>query len=370
MSDVKVPFVDLKAQYQSIQDEIDQTMLNALDQAQFVGGDLVVSFERTFADYLGASYCITCGNGTDALEMVMTALEIGPGDEVIVPANSWISTAEAVTHVGAVPVFVDTLLEEYNLNPDLLDQAITSKTKCIIPVHFAGLPARMDEILSIADKHGLFVVEDCAQAHGSMIHERKVGILGIAGTYSFYPSKNLGAYGDGGCIVTENAQLAEKLRRIGNHGQILKHDHAFVGRNSRLDSLQAAILKVKLPYLDRWNHQRQQVAEWYQQYLNPIVAQPMIPEGFNHIFHLYVIRVARRDELRDILANKGIVTGIHYPNPIPFTEAYRYLGCKPDNFTVSTTLSNEILSLPMYPELSERHVRYVSNTINEFVTKT
>lgn len=369
MIQVKVPFVDLKAQYQSIQDEIDQTLLNALGQAQFVGGDLVVSFERKFADYMGAAYCITCGNGTDALEIVLKALEIGPEDEVIVPANSWISTAAAVTHVGAVPVFVDVLPNEYNLNPDLLDQAITSKTKCIIPVHFAGLPARMNAVLSIADKHGLFVVEDCAQAHGTRIDERKVGNVGIAGTYSFYPSKNLGAYGDGGCIVTENEQLAEKLRRVGNHGQIQKHDHAFVGRNSRLDSLQAAILEVKLPYLDRWNHQRQLVAQWYQQYLNPIVGQPTIPEGFNHIFHLYMIRVARRDELRDILANKGIMTGIHYPNPIPFTEAYRYLGCKPENFPVSITLSNEILSLPMYPELSEQQVRYVANTINEFVTK-
>ncbi len=369
MSEVKVPFVDLKAQYQSIKVEIDRVMLSALEGAQFVGGELVSSFEQKFGKYLDVPHCITCGNGTDALEMVLNALEIGSGDEVIVPANSWISTAEAVTHVGAEPVFVDVLTDEYSMDPGLLEKAISTKTKCLIPVHLTGLPARMPEILTIAETYGLWVVEDGAQAHGATINGRKVGTFGIAGTFSFYPSKNLGAYGDGGCIVTHDDQLAEKLRRIGNHGQLHKHDHFFAGRNSRLDSLQAALLEVKLQYLDQWNQQRNEVANWYNQYLSPEILRPIVPDGYVHPFHLYMIRIPERDLLRESLSKKGILTGIHYPKPIPFTQAYQYLGHQTGDFPVAVALSKEILSLPMYPELTENQVRYVSKVVNEHLNQ-
>lgn len=371
MSKVMVPFVDLKAQYRLIKEEIDRTVLQVMEQAQFVGGDRVSSFEQKFADYLQVPYCIGCGNGTDALEVALKSLDIGAGDEVIVPANSWISTAEAVTHVGAIPVFIDVLPEEYNLNPELLKQAITTKTKAIVPVHFTGLPARMDEILTIANDHGLMVVEDCAQAHGAMIGTQKVGTFGIAATFSFYPSKNLGAYGDAGGIVTHDVQLADKIRRISNHGQLIeRHQHAFPGRNSHLDTLQAAILEVKLQYLDRWNQQRNKIAFWYDRYLNHRLLRPVIPDGLSHVFHLYVVRVIqKRDELRAHLFDKGILTGIHYPKPIPFTEAYRGLNAGAKDFPVSHYLSNEILSLPMYPELAEEQVRFISETINEFLNQ-
>lgn len=369
MSEVKVPFVDVKVQYLSIREEIDHAVRHTLEEGQFVAGDQVAKFEEQFAQYLGVRHCITCGNGTDALEMSLTAMEIGPGDEVIVPANSWVSTAEAVSHVGARPVFADVLPDQYTIDPKSVVKTITTKTRCIVPVHLTGLSANMPELMQLAEKHDLLVLEDCAQAHGASIHGQKVGTFGKAGTFSFYPSKNLGAFGDGGCIATNDDHLAERLRRLGNHGQLDKHDHAFIGRNSRLDSLQAAVLSVKLTNLDQWNQQRKQVAMWYDACLHRDIKRPVVPEGHQHAFHLYMIRVSERDQLRDKLAAAGVMTGIHYPVAIPLTEAYRYLGHQPDDFPITVALSQEIISLPMYPEITEAQVHYVAAVINEFISE-
>ena len=330
---MKIPFVDLKGQYDSLKEEINEAVFGTLSESWFVGGAHVDEFERQFADYLSINHCVSCGNGTDALEITLKALDLGPGDEVIVPANSWISTAEAVTSVGATPVFVDVLVDELNIDPERLPNAITRKTKCIIVVHLTGRPAKMEPIMSIARDQSIMVVEDCAQAHGAAIDDKKVGTFGIVGTFSFYPTKNLGAYGDGGCMVTNDPQLAEKLRRISNHGQLGRHDHELPGRNSRLDSLQAAILKVKLPHLDKWNAKRNEIARWYDDLLLETIRRPSDLPGYLQVFHLYVIQTERRDQLAEFLKEKGIITQIHYPNAIPFTQAYRASGVHERSFT-------------------------------------
>lgn len=364
---MKIPFVDLKDQYDSLKEEIDEAVFGTLSESWFVGGAHVDEFERLFADYLGVHHCIGCGNGTDALEITLKALDLGPGDEVIVPANSWISTAEAVTAVGATPVFVDVLEEELNIDPECLPKAISERTKCILVVHLTGRPARMEPIMSIARDQGILVVEDCAQAHGAAINDKKVGTFGIVGTFSFYPTKNLGAYGDGGCMVTNDPQLAEKLRRISNHGQLSRHDHQFPGRNSRLDSLQAAVLKVKLPYLETWNAKRNEIARWYDDLLLETIRRPSDLPGYLQVFHLYFIQTERRDQLEEFLKEKGIITQIHYPNAIPFTQAYRHLGYTKDQLPKAYSLSQQILSLPMYPELTREQVETVSDSVNTFL---
>lgn len=362
---MNVPFVDLKGQYAALQAEIDEAIADTIGAAQYVGGPLVRSFESQFATYLGCKHCIACGNGTDALEIALQALGAGPGDEVIVPANSWVSTAEAVSFVGATPVFAEVIGSEFNLDPNLLAAAITPRTKGIIAVHLTGRPARMRAILEVAGSHGLWVVEDCAQAHGAAIDGRKVGTFGLVNTFSFYPSKNLGAYGDGGGIVTDDDALAEKMRRISNHGQLVRHDHQFPGRNSHLDSLQAAILSVKLPYLDGWNAKRREIAGWYDQFLDERIIKPEWSAEVTQVFHLYMIRVPQRDELVATLSEAGIGTGVHYPRAIPFTGAYSHLGYTPEQLPVAYRLSQEVLSLPMYPELTMEQVRYVARVVNQ-----
>lgn len=366
----KIPFIDLNAQYISIKDEIDLAIAEVIAGGSFIGGKFVTDFEEKWAYYCGVDHCISCGNGTDAIEVVLRALEIGLGDEVIVPAVSWISTADAVSVVGAEPVFVDILEGEYTIDPSQISEAITSKTRAIIPVHLYGMPARMSEILKIAKENNLWVVEDCAQAHGAMIGNQKVGSFGVAGTFSFYPTKNLGAYGDAGGIVTNDEVLAEKCRRITNHGQLDKHDHKLLGRNSRMDTMQAAILSVKLKHLDDWVMKRNELAQLYISELKGIesISLPVFRDNFRHAFHLFVIRSKSRRDLIRILSENRIAFGIHYPKPLPLLEAYA--SKEPHKWSIPVTLElcEEIISLPIYSELSEVDISRICMVLKESQT--
>jgi len=361
---MNVPFVDLKVQYLSIKDEIDAAIAEVIDQTSFIGGGVIKAFEKDFAAFIGTEYCVACANGTDAIEIALKALGVGPGDEVIVPAITWIATAGAVNNVGAEPVFVDLLEREYTMDPEKVEDAITDNTKAIIPVHLYGLPSRMPELLSIAKKYDLKVLEDCAQAHAASIEGQKVGTFGDIATFSFYPGKNLGAYGDAGGIVTNDVDLAQKCRMIGNHGQPKKHDHKIIGRNSRMDTMQAAILKAKLPHMEKWTAGRQQVARWYDYYLKEEIIRPKTPEDYEHVYHLYVIRVQNREELMREFDNAGIGYSIHYPTPLPFVNAYIYKDHDKTEFPIAYKQAKQIISLPMYPELGEEQVKFVADLIN------
>lgn len=361
---MSIPFVDLKAQYQSIQSEIDDAIRKVIDQTSFIGGDLIKNFEHGFARFVGTDHCIGVANGTDAIEIALKALGIGPGDQVIVPALTWISTASAVNNVGAEPVFVDVLPDERTMDPDLIEDKITEKTRAIIPVHLYGLPARMDSILSIASKNSLFVIEDCAQSHGAEINGKRVGTFGAIATFSFYPGKNLGAYGDAGAIVTNDEQLATTCRMLSNHGQLSKHDHRIIGRNSRLDTMQAAILKAKLPHIEEWTESRRKVADWYGKKLQKVVI-PSVPSGYRHAFHLYVIQSEHRDLLMDKLKAANIGCAIHYPTPLPHLACYTYKGHKKGEFPAAEKLCDQILSLPMFAELMTEEVDWIAEVLNE-----
>lgn len=359
---MKVPFVDLKAQYRTLKDEMDGAMARVLASASFIGGEVIKDFEKAFAAYLGAPHCVGVANGTDAIEIALKALGIGPGDEVIVPALTWISTGGAVSNVGATPVFVDVLESERTIDPDLIEASISVHTKAIIPVHLYGLPAQMTQINRLAKKYDLKVIEDCAQAHGALYKGQKVGTLGDMATFSFYPGKNLGAYGDAGALVTHSEPLAKTSRMLANHGQIKKHSHQMIGRNSRLDTLQAAVLLAKLPYLDMWTQQRQQVARWYDAKLSG-VKYPKVPDEMEHVYHLYVIQSEKRDELLAHLKSADIGCAIHYPTPLPFLACYHHMGHREGDFPAAEKLCKEILSLPMYPELAEAAVDRVGGEI-------
>lgn len=357
---MKVPFVDLQAQYRSIKHEIDEAIQQCLDASAFVGGQIVRKFEKEFAAYLGVNHCIGCGNGTDALELALKALGIGPGDEVIVPAMTWIATAGAVSNVGAKPVFVDVLDREWTLDPDLIEDLITSKTKAIIPVHLYGLPARMPEIKKMADEYELKIIEDCAQAVGASIGEKKVGSFGDIATFSFYPGKNLGAYGDGGAVVTDDPHLAEKVRRLGNHGQVVKHDHQLIGRNSRLDTIQAAILSVKLRHLEDWTEHRIEIALMYTEGIDGFTL-PYVPENYRHVYHVYGVLDLDRDETIKRLKKAGIGYGIHYPKAVVDTAPYTQEG----QFPVARKIADQMLSLPMYAEMGKDFVHAVIEMLND-----
>jgi dTDP-4-amino-4,6-dideoxygalactose transaminase len=367
INDKRIPLVDLKVQYQSIKKEIDTKMQEVIDSAQFVGfktNPFIKEFEKGFSEYIGVKHCISCGNGTDAIEIILRALEIGNDDEVIVPANSFIASSESITHAGAKPVFVDCHPDYYTINTAEIEKAITRKTKAIMPVHLYGLPAEMDEILKIADEYGLKLIEDCAQAHGAMYKDKKVGSFGAAASFSFYPGKNLGAYGDAGCMVTNDDAIAERLRMWANHGRIGKYDHEFEGKNSRMDALQAGILSVKLKYIDKWNEQRNRVAKRYIKNLSKTeIGLPITPGYSYHVYHLFVVRTENRSVDRENLKTKGIETGIHYPIPLPFLKAYEKYGYSKSDFPVSNTYMNKLLSLPMYPELTDEQVDYISHIL-------
>ncbi len=363
---MNIPFVDLKAQYLSIKPEIDNAIQNILENANFVGGQPVKDFETNFAQFLGIKHCIACGNGTDSIEILLQSMGIGKGDEVIVPAMSWISTSEAVSYIGATPIFVD-IDNYFTINADLIEAKITKNTKAIIPVHLYGQPADMPKIMEIAKKYNLKVLEDCAQAHNATILGQKVGTFGDCASFSFYPGKNLGAYGDAGAMLTNNSEIAEKARRIANHGQIKKHDHAIEGRNSRMDTLQAAILSVKLPCLNVWTEKRQKNAQFYSALLqdNEIVIIPEIRKNAAHVFHLYVIKTENRELLQVKLMNAGVQTAIHYPVALPFLACYAHLRFTEKDFPVASNIQNKILSLPMYAELSEAQIKYIVEIIKK-----
>ena len=295
-------------------------------------------------------------------------MDIGPGDEVITTAHSWISTSETITQTGAKVVFVDIDRDYYTINTNLIEEKITKKTKVIIPVHIYGQPVNMTEIMRIAKKYNLKVIEDCAQAHFAEWDNKYVGTIGDAGTFSFFPGKNLGAYGDGGCIITNNDTLAEKMRMFANHGALIKHEHHIEGINSRLDGLQAAILSVKLPYIHKWSEKRLEYAKMYNSLLEGIdnIETPKIHSDVKHVFHLYVIRTKERSNLQNHLKKNGIATGIHYPIPLPYLKAYNYLGHKPVDFPISYEYSKKILSLPMFPELTNTHISFIIDSLRKF----
>ncbi len=360
-----VPFVDLKVQYQTIKTDIDKAIQDVLSNAIFIGAKPVKDFEEQFANFIGVKQCISCGNGTDSIEILLEAMDIGRGDEVIVPAISWISTSEAVSNVGAKPVFVDIEQDFYCINSNLIEEKITARTKAIIPVHLYGQVADMPKIMQIAKRYNLKVLEDCAQAHYAKIGGQTVGTFGDCASFSFYPSKNLGAYGDGGAMISNNLEIAEKARRITNHGQLSKHDHQIEGRNSRLDTLQAAILLAKLPYLETWTQKRITNSLVYEKLLiNKEILKPKTRPDSQHVFHLYVIKTNKRQDLQEILTKNGIQTAIHYPIALPFLPCYAYQKAQKTDYPVAAQFQDEILSLPMYAELSEEQIRYIAQVIN------
>lgn len=362
---MQIKFVDLRAQYDSIKNEIDQAFHNVIQGSAFIGGKFLKLFEENFANYIGVKHCVGVGNGTDALFIALKIGGIKGGDEVITVANSFIATSEAITMTGARVVFVDCNKETYNIDIKKIEEAITKKTKAIIPVHLYGQPVDMDRILEIAREYNLFVIEDAAQAHGAKYMGRSIGTFGDCACFSFFPGKNLGAYGDAGAIVTNNDELAKKIRMFANHGRREKYNHEFEGVNSRLDGLQAAILDVKLKHLEEWTERRRAIAKMYSEGLKDIVITPEGLEDRRHVFHLYVIRVRDREKVIKYLDDKGISTGIHYPIPLPYLTAYGYLGHKPEDFPVAYSIKDEILSLPIYGEMTDEQVDYVKENLRE-----
>jgi dTDP-4-amino-4,6-dideoxygalactose transaminase len=355
----RVPFVDLNAQRDSIKAEVDAAVLKVFDKGDFILGGAVEKFEADYAAYIGAKHAIGVGTGLDAIEIALRAYGVGPGDEVITAANTFIATVLAITAVGATPVFADMDRERYTIDPAALSAAITPKTRAIVPVHLYGQSVDLDGVLTVARRHDLLVIEDAAQAHGAKYRGTRVGTFGHAAAYSFYPAKNLGAYGDGGMITTNDDQAAAKMRLLGNYGQRVKYYHSITGTNSRLDTAQAAVLGVKLPHLDAWNAARRRHAAAYTARLKNVVHTPVPAADAEHVFHLYVIETDRRDAMRDALKARGIDTGIHYPVPAHLQECVAYLGCKPGQFPVTEAAAGRILSLPMYAELSDAQIDYV-----------
>jgi dTDP-4-amino-4,6-dideoxygalactose transaminase len=364
-----VPFVDLKAQYLSLKDELDAAIAEVVSATVFIGGRYAAAFESSFAEYLGVDHCIAVANGTDALEIALQAVGIEAGDEVIVPANTFFATAEAVSNIGAEPVFVDCDPHSYNIDPAKIEEKITPRTKAIIPVHLYGLPAEMDEIMALAQRQCLKVIEDAAQAHGATYKGRKAGSFADAATFSFYPSKNLGAFGDAGAIVTNDSATAERARLIANHGQAAKNRHTLVGRNSRMDGIQAAVVSTKLPHLDGWLDERRKNAEIYNELLAESgLVLPAEHEHSRHIYHLYVVQVPDRDTVQARLVDAGIETGIHYPTALPYLEAYSHLGHTHADFPIAYSQMGKLLSLPMYAELTEAQIEHVCTTLKSAVS--
>ncbi|WP_239490843.1 DegT/DnrJ/EryC1/StrS aminotransferase family protein [Luteitalea sp. TBR-22] len=361
-----VPFVDLQAQYASIKTEVDAAIADVLNRTSFIGGPQVKSFEEEFARYCGVGHCVGVANGTDAIAIALRALGIGAGHEVITAANSFIATSEAITMAGASPVFVDIDPRTCNIDVSRIEEKITAATRAIVPVHLYGQPADMDPIRDIAFRHGLRIVGDAAQAHGALYRQQPIATLADATCYSFYPGKNLGAYGDAGAIVTADADVATRARMIANHGRIAKYDHTMEGVNSRLDGLQAAILRVKLAHLERWTEARRSNAARYTALLQetPVTLPYELPD-VRAVYHLYVVRVpaARRDAIQASLKTSGIETGIHYPIALPHLEAYRHLGHAPADFPEALRASGDVLSLPMFPELSGAQADHVVNSL-------
>lgn len=365
---MKVPFVSFEPMHTEIRAELDNAYKRVMDSNYFIQGSECHAFEEEFAKYCGVKYCVGVGNGLDALYLVLRALDIQAGDEVIVPSNTYIATALAVSYTGAKPVFVEPNLDSYNINPEMIEEKITINTKAIIAVHLQGRMADMDPILEIAKKHNLFVLEDAAQAHGATYKGHKAGSMGDAAGFSFYPGKNLGALGDGGCIVTNRKDIADKVRALGNYGSDYKYHHIYKGTNSRLDEMQSAFLRVKLPYLDKWNVYRRKIAKRYlEEIRNPLITLPVkSTEEFEHIYHVFVIRCEQRDRLEAYLAEKGIGTVKHYPIPMHLQEAYKDLGIGKGELPIAENISSTVLSIPMYYGMTEDEIQYVINALNSF----
>jgi dTDP-4-amino-4,6-dideoxygalactose transaminase len=365
---MKIPLVDLKAQYERIKDEINAAIQEVIATSAFIGGPCVRAFEEAFAKFCGVKHCIGVGNGTDALFIALKSLGIGAGDEVITASNSFIATSEVITMTGAQVVFCDIDPKTYNIDVSQIEAKIAPQTKAIIPVHLYGQPADMDPLLELARRYGLKIVEDAAQAHGARYKGQMVGSLGDAACFSFYPGKNLGAYGDGGAIVTNDDELALTIRMFANHGRVDKYDHKIEGMNSRLDGLQAAILSVKLKYLEEWTEARRQLAYLYNNLLaDSEIVTPVEIENARSVYHLYVVRL--RNDTRDLvsqeLLRRGIAVGIHYPIALPNLKAYSHLSEEERRCPEATSASQEILSLPLFPELNKAEVQYIAETLKE-----
>ena len=363
-----VPYADLGLQYQSIKDEIDGAIAAVIRDSAFIRGPYVDAFEREFAAAASVKHCVSCANGTDALYLAMSALKVRAGDEIITTAHSWISTSAMVTHAGAQVVFCDTDRDTFTIDPAAIEAAITPRTVGIIPVHLYGQPADMDAIMAIAKKYGLWVIEDCAQAHLAQYKGQMVGTFGTAASYSFYPGKNLGAMGDAGAVVTNDSILAERMTMLARHGGLVKHQHSVEGINSRLDGLQAAILSVKLRHLSRWTKARQAAAQTYDAGLNQLkdLAVPYVAAGREHVYHLYTVQHPRRDELARYLKSHGVQTAVNYPTALPFLEAYQRFGARPEQFPNAHNHQGRILSLPMFAEITSGQQAAVIDLIHAF----
>lgn len=362
---MKILFNNFKKEYLSIKDEIDKAIQRVLDSGWYILGNEVKKFEKEFADYLGAKYCVGVGNGLEALYLILKALEIGKGDEVIVPANTYIATILAISQANADPVLAEPDEKTYNINPNRIEEKITKKTKAIMPVHLYGLSADMDPINEIANNNDLFVIEDAAQAHGAKYKGKKCGSLGTAAGFSFYPTKNLGAFGDGGAVVTNDENIADKIRVLRNYGSRRKYYNEIKGLNSRLDEIQAAILRVKLKYLDKWNEKRRKNAKYYLESIrNRNIILPVEPKGYKHVYHQFVIRCDNRDLMQKYLENNGISTLIHYPIPPHLSQAYPNFGFKKGDFPITERIAREVLSLPIDPTKNKKDILMISNVIN------
>ena len=364
---MKIPYLNLTAQYQSIKSEIDGAIQKVIESSTFALGPSVSEFESAFAEYCHTEYCIGVNSGSNALLLALKALDVGPGDEVITAANSFIASAAAIVHAGAKPALVDVDPDSRNMDPKLLPLALSRKTKAIIPVHLYGRMADMDSILQIARKHDVAVLEDAAQAHGAQYRGKPAGSIGRAAAFSFYPAKNLGAFGEAGAIVTNDPAVDRQIRMLRDHGSISKYSHELVGYNARMDGIQGAVLRVKLKHLDEWNNARIRVAGWYQELLQNLPLRlPSVDDDYQQVFHLYVIETEKRDKLQQYLTEHGAPTLIHYPIPIHLQKAFEYLGYQHGDFPVTERLSREILSLPIYPELSQSQVEYICDRIRCF----
>jgi dTDP-4-amino-4,6-dideoxygalactose transaminase len=366
---MQVPFLDLKAQNKSVWRDIQAALDPVLAEAQFILGPAVDRFEKSFAKYVGTKHCVGLNNGTSALQMALLAADIGPDAEVITTPATWISTTWAISYVGATPVYVDIDPVTYNLDPARVEAAITPRTKAILPVHLYGQACDLEPLRKIADKHGLVLIEDAAQAHGAMCQGKRVGSIGRVGCFSFYPGKNLGCFGEGGCITTDDDALAERVRRLRDHAQKGRHVHVEVGFNARMEGIQGAVLDAKLPHLDGWNADRRRHADRYRQLLEgtPNLALPTARTADGHVWHIYsvIIRGKSRDLVRETMASHDVATGVHYPTLVPYQPAYAHLGLKPGSFPIAEDLFGNCLSLPMYPELTDEMLVHVAAALKK-----
>lgn len=363
----KIPLVDLVTQSQQIKEEVLARMARVIDSAGYILGKEVAEFEQKFAEYCQTEHCVGLANGTDALHLALRALEIGPGDEVITAGNSFAATALAIHYSGASPVLVDIAEDDFNIDPQLIEQAISERTRAIIPVHLYGQPAKMAEICEIARRHGLRIIEDAAQAHGAQIGDQRCGSFGDIGCFSFYPGKNLGAFGDGGAAVTGDPRLAERLRLLRNYGQVVKNRHDRLGFNCRLDTIQACVLLTKMQYIERWTRERRQVAQWYREELaGSDVVLPQEREDVVHVYHLFVVRHPQRDRLMQHLAACNISCGIHYPHPLSHAQPFQDCPTIPLDLPACSEIASQIVSLPMYPEMTRAQVAAVGKAVREY----